>query len=438
MQYLIERQVFRSHWRLIIKFYASMSSLGTQYLKSDTISNLETWRDFINGFNDEYPLCYFIDAGADQETVEHKIRNQLALFFGHHDCQHTVLIGTPDGCYTGFLRQYMKSDDLCGRITVVEAIPFPGEVHDLSSRFLPPQKDSLFPIPTGTSFRVPPASLKQVEVTLTAMPSSPSISVIKQIPMSNSSPTPKRSAKPRSRASSILPRPIQNGIQSPRSGLSLSHSTFQSIHTFASDQSYTVPSPSPSPRRAIRSPTRSAAMLPSSIYTSSGSPKRSITSPLRATSILPSSSLNTFSSANANAKSLFDSAATRLQPSTATLTPSKPTLNPRSTSISSSIKVVRADSNPRPRSKTKPRSQPAPIIPLRQPSPPSQTPQSIQGQNQSQFRPQNANTIRRKPLAETQTRLPLPRSRNTFFNSKGQRVDSKAYVSMYTERYLDF
>lgn len=339
MQYLVKRQVFHTHWRLIIKFYASMSSLGTTYLKSNIINNVETWRDFITGFNEEYPLCYFIDAGDNQTSVEHKIQDQLGLFFGHRNCQHTVLIGSPDGSYTGFLRQYMRSDHLCGRITVIEAIPFPGEFHDLSSRFLPENKDSLFPVPTDHNSCTPPTS-------------------------------PKTSVRSPKRPTSILPSSSLN------------------------------PSPRTSPQKS-----------------------RSSTIPK------------------------IQSARTSKEHQSVQLSTQRQQSSPRSSSVPSLlVPGPKTNSKPKPKPSPKPKSQ-SPTTPICQPHPrptPTQTPTPLSG-SQSQPKTSTASststsssTIRRKPLAEIQTRLPLPRPRNTFFDSKGQRVDSKAYVSMYTERYLQY
>lgn len=142
--HLMERNVFENPWRLIVKFYASMSDLGTIYLKSGVIDHLSTWRDFIEGFNNTVPLSYFVDAGDVQCATDNVIQDQLELFFGHPNCQHTILIGSADGSYTGFLRQYSREDGFCGSMTMVEAIPFPGEFHELAHRFLPAENDKLF------------------------------------------------------------------------------------------------------------------------------------------------------------------------------------------------------------------------------------------------------------------------------------------------------
>lgn len=306
MQYLIERKVFQNHWRLIVKFHASMSNLGTSYLKSDTINDLSTWRGFINGFNEAYPLCYFIDAGDDQAKAEQKIQDQLELFFGHRNCQHTVLVGSQDGSYTGFLRQYMKSDELCGRITVVEAIPFPGEFFDLSSRFLPSQKDDLFPSPQTLASCTRPASPKR------------SFSLPLR-PASNTTNT----------TTTICPSPSQSPTPGPKKLFDIGASRLQP------NQPQPQPQAEPQLPKQQKPPTTRSFSIPSQY--SSTPPRKPFTTPDRFPQITPS-------------------------------------------------------------------------------------PQS------------GDRSIRRKPLAETQTRLPRPR--NTFFDSKGQRVDSRAYVSMYTQRYL--
>lgn len=141
---MTDRKVFENTWRLIVKFYGSMSDLGTMYLNTGIIDTLSTWRDFIDGFNTAHSLCCFVDAGDDDEAVQQTVRNQIELCFGHDNCEHTILVASDDDTYTGFFRHYEKEDRVCGRLTIIEAIPFPGEFDVLASRFLPRQKDLLF------------------------------------------------------------------------------------------------------------------------------------------------------------------------------------------------------------------------------------------------------------------------------------------------------
>lgn len=143
-RHLIMDEVFKYHWQLIIKFYASMSRLGTNYLQLGIIDCLSTWRMFIEGFNAAHILCYFVDAGDKEDEIGDKIQHELQVLFGHRHCQHTVLVGSADSSYTGFLRQYKTEDVLCGCVTLVEAVPSPGEFYKLASPFLHKNKDSLF------------------------------------------------------------------------------------------------------------------------------------------------------------------------------------------------------------------------------------------------------------------------------------------------------
>lgn len=144
MQHLTTQKVFKNDWRLIVKFYANMSQLGTEYLKAGIIDDIGSWRRFIDGFNNAYQFCYFVDLGDDDAGADEKIQNQLEWLFGHNNCRHTVLVGSSERAYAGFLRQYTQPDQLCGSMTMVEAIPFPGEYRELASRFLPQEKKGLF------------------------------------------------------------------------------------------------------------------------------------------------------------------------------------------------------------------------------------------------------------------------------------------------------
>ncbi|KAK5937151.1 hypothetical protein PMZ80_010692 [Knufia obscura] len=172
MEYLTQRKVFENDWRLIIKFYASMSNFGTSYIKSGVVDDIGTWRRFIDGFNDAFEFCYFVDAGDNQATAESKMQSQLELFFGHTDCQHTVLIGSSDGSYTGFLRQYSKADDICGWLTLIEAIPSVGEFQELAGKFLPKEKESLFRNEIVDHFTPPASPTRPFDASLEGIPAS--------------------------------------------------------------------------------------------------------------------------------------------------------------------------------------------------------------------------------------------------------------------------
>lgn len=102
------------------------------------------WKHFIEGFNNTLPFSYFIDTPDEQDTAHDVVQQQLELFFGHQYCQHTILVGSENGSYAGFLRQYRRNDQVYGSMTMVEAIPFPGEFQELASKFLPVDKDELF------------------------------------------------------------------------------------------------------------------------------------------------------------------------------------------------------------------------------------------------------------------------------------------------------
>lgn len=84
--------------------------------------------------------------------------DQLSLFFSHCNCKHTVLVGSANDAYAGFLRQYTKIDDMCGRITLVEAIPFPGAFRELANKFLPNGKEGLFGKGDADQFSLQPRS----------------------------------------------------------------------------------------------------------------------------------------------------------------------------------------------------------------------------------------------------------------------------------------
>lgn len=144
MEYLTRKSIFENDWKLIIKIYASMDKLGTAYIRSGVIDDIDEWRRFIKGFSEAYEPCSFIDTGDDPTTAQSNVQDQVALFFDHEDCQHTVLIGALGDSYTGLLRQYSNTDNVYGRLILVEAIPSASDLQRLVGRVLPTEKKILF------------------------------------------------------------------------------------------------------------------------------------------------------------------------------------------------------------------------------------------------------------------------------------------------------
>jgi len=183
MEYLTRRNIFENDWKLIIKIYASMDKLGTAYIRSGVINDIDAWRRFIKGFNEAHESCSFIDAGDDPARAQSNVQDQKALFFDHEDCQHTVLIGALGDSCTGLLRQYSNADKVYGRLIFVEAIPSAGDLQELVGSVLPTEKKVLFGIEIDNHITPPATQMTHVntiskEISNSLLPGSVSLPII--------------------------------------------------------------------------------------------------------------------------------------------------------------------------------------------------------------------------------------------------------------------
>ena len=62
------------HWKIVVRIYANMRGLLGIYANSDTVNDERLVEQFIVGFNRELPLFEFVDAGADKEAADNKIK----------------------------------------------------------------------------------------------------------------------------------------------------------------------------------------------------------------------------------------------------------------------------------------------------------------------------------------------------------------------------
>jgi hypothetical protein len=62
------------HWKIVVRIYANTRGLLGIYANSHTVNDVRLIEQFIVGFNRELPLCEFVDAGADKEAADNKIK----------------------------------------------------------------------------------------------------------------------------------------------------------------------------------------------------------------------------------------------------------------------------------------------------------------------------------------------------------------------------
>ncbi|KAK0302062.1 hypothetical protein LTR01_008986 [Friedmanniomyces endolithicus] len=123
------------HWKVVVRIYINKHGLVDTYTRSSTVSVTRTVEQFIVGFNHELPLFEFVDAGADREAADNKIKENLALYWADGQCKQILLAGSADRGYVGPLRTYRAEVKLTTKLVLVESVPFPRDFKELADWF---------------------------------------------------------------------------------------------------------------------------------------------------------------------------------------------------------------------------------------------------------------------------------------------------------------
>lgn len=67
------------HGRLVVRIFINKHGLVNAYARSSSVSAARTVEQFLVGFNHELPLFEFVDAGADKEASDRKMKDTIML-----------------------------------------------------------------------------------------------------------------------------------------------------------------------------------------------------------------------------------------------------------------------------------------------------------------------------------------------------------------------
>jgi len=142
---------FQYDFDIVIRVYSNMEGLSNAYYQAKLLAEPAHFRPFVQGFNKSQELCDYLDAGNDKEGADTKIKGEnrqhnifmrltesiatMELFFWNAHCKHIMLGGSGDNSYAGFLRKFTLTDQVCERITLLEALPFASGLEELASKF---------------------------------------------------------------------------------------------------------------------------------------------------------------------------------------------------------------------------------------------------------------------------------------------------------------
>jgi len=65
--------------RIVIRVFSNLAGLSKTYLDAKIVTESASLRQFVQGFNKEYALCEYVDAGDDKEAADTKIKGVQSL-----------------------------------------------------------------------------------------------------------------------------------------------------------------------------------------------------------------------------------------------------------------------------------------------------------------------------------------------------------------------
>jgi hypothetical protein len=65
---------FQPHWKIMVHIYANLHGLAQTYHSAHVVDTVAIARQFFSGFNRQFPLWMFVDAGNDKEAADYKIK----------------------------------------------------------------------------------------------------------------------------------------------------------------------------------------------------------------------------------------------------------------------------------------------------------------------------------------------------------------------------
>ena len=78
--YLKSKPYFKHDHTIAAKIYLKLSGLSKTYVDAKTISSVDTFLRFVQGFNNTFPTMSVIDAGNGKEGADMKIRGRFSIW----------------------------------------------------------------------------------------------------------------------------------------------------------------------------------------------------------------------------------------------------------------------------------------------------------------------------------------------------------------------
>ncbi|MCJ1285356.1 hypothetical protein MMC26_004696 [Xylographa opegraphella] len=111
-----------TEWRVMVRVYANFAGLSAALVRAGIQKSGNDLNKFAGGFTRGQPLFDFVDAGAEKEDADHKIRGYLSLLTPHKKVDSHITLLKATTCHKKFLALGYRAVEFP---TVFKSVPLP-------------------------------------------------------------------------------------------------------------------------------------------------------------------------------------------------------------------------------------------------------------------------------------------------------------------------
>lgn len=156
---------------IVVRIYANVRGTAESLCKTGVIDKPTTFDDFIRSFNCTKTLFDFVDAGARKNAVGDKLGELLKLYLYDCHCHQIILAPSCESEYAPFLRDIFDDQQVHDHVTLLESVPFEGDLASMKSKFQSTNFQNLFRTTKVTPIAALPVlkPLQTIQATLPAL-----------------------------------------------------------------------------------------------------------------------------------------------------------------------------------------------------------------------------------------------------------------------------
>jgi hypothetical protein len=157
--------------KIVVRIYANVRGTAEALCKIGVIDKLALFDDFIRSFNTTRILFEFVDAGNRKDAVGDKVGELLKLYLYDCHCHQIILGPSSESDYAPFLKDIVNDQQVHDHVTLLESIPFDGDLASMKSKFQSTSFENLFRTTKVIPSTAPPVlkPLQTIQATLPAL-----------------------------------------------------------------------------------------------------------------------------------------------------------------------------------------------------------------------------------------------------------------------------